>query len=109
MISTGRAILIIVVVAVCTIITRAIPFILFGGKKEVPKRILYLGRVLPSAVIGALVVYCLKDINVTTAPYGMAEFISICLVAVLHAWKRNPLLSIATGTVCYMALIQIVF
>lgn len=108
MISTRRAIIIIVIVAVCTIITRAIPFLLFGGKKEIPKRVFYLGKVLPAAVIGTLIVYCLKSVDVTTAPYGVAEFISVGLVAVLHGWRRNALLSIGAGTVCYMALIQLV-
>ncbi|MEA5084677.1 MAG: AzlD domain-containing protein [Lachnospiraceae bacterium] len=108
MISTGRAIIIIAVAAVCTIITRAIPFIFFGGKKEIPKRVLYLGKVLPPAVIGTLIVYCLKGVNVTTAPYGIEEFISVALVAVLHAWKRNTFLSIGAGTACYMVLIQFV-
>lgn len=108
MISTGRAIIIIAIVAVCTITTRAIPFILFGGKNEIPKRVLYLGKVLPAAVIGTLIVYCLKGVNVTIAPYGIAEFVSVGLVAVLHVWKRNTLLSIAAGTACYMALIQLV-
>jgi len=108
MISTGRAIIIIVTVAVCTIITRALPFILFGGKKEVPQRVFYLGRVLPAAVIGTLIVYCLKGVDLTTAPYGVAELISVGLVAGLHMWKRNALVSIAAGTVCYMVLIQLV-
>lgn len=107
MISTGRAIIIIAIAAVCTIITRAIPFMLFGGNKEIPKRVLYLGKVLPAAVIGTLIVYCLKGVDITTVPYGIAEFASVGLVAVLHVWKRNTLLSIAAGTACYMALIQL--
>lgn len=109
MISTARAIMIIAVVAACTLITRAIPFIFFGGKKGVPARVLYLGKVLPAAVIGTLIVYCLKGVHITTAPYGIAEFASVGLVTVLHGWKRNALLSIAAGTVCYMMLIQFVF
>ena len=107
MISTGRAIIIIAIVSVCTIITRAIPFMLFGGNKEIPKRVLYLGKVLPAAVIGTLIVYCLKGVSLTTAPYGIAEFTSVGLVAVLHAWKRNTFLSIGAGTACYMVLIQL--
>ncbi|MDD3570135.1 MAG: AzlD domain-containing protein, partial [Lachnospiraceae bacterium] len=66
------------------------------------------GKVLPAAVIGTLIVYCLKGVNVTTAPYGIAEFTSVALVAVLHKWKRNTFLSIGAGTACYMVLIQLV-
>lgn len=71
--------------------------------------VFYLGRVLPYAAMGMLVVYCLKDVKLTAAPYGLPELLSVALVAGLHIWKRNTLLSIGAGTVCYMLLIQLVF
>ena len=69
----------------------------------------YLGTVLPCAIMGMLVVYCLKDISFLRSPYGLPELIACCVVAALHVWKRNSLLSIGGGTVCYMLLIQLVF
>jgi len=104
-----RALIIILVVAVCTLITRLIPFVLFGGKREVPKAVTYLGNILPPAIMATLVVYCLKGADPFSAAHGLPEFISTALVAVLHVWKRNVLLSIAAGTICYMFLVQAVF
>lgn len=104
-----QALLIILVVAVCTLITRLIPFILFGGKRQVPKAITYLGNILPPAIMATLVVYCLKDADLFSASHGIPEFLSVAVTAVLHVWKRNVLLSIAAGTLCYMFLVQIVF
>lgn len=99
----------ILICALCTQITRWIPFLLFGGKREVPKLIRYLGTILPSAIMAVLVVYCLKSVRPLTYPYGLPELISCILVVVLHRLKGNTLLSIALGTVCYMILIQGVF
>ena len=104
-----QALLIILVVAVCTLITRLIPFILFGGKRLVPKAITYLGNILPPAIMATLVVYCLKGADLFSASHGIPEFLSVAVTAVLHVWKRNVLLSIAAGTLCYMFLVQIVF
>lgn len=104
-----QALLIILVVAVCTLITRLIPFILFGGKRQVPKAITYLGNILPPAIMATLVVYCLKGADLFSASHGIPEFLSVAATAVLHVWKRNVLLSIAAGTLCYMFLVQIVF
>ncbi len=97
------------VIALITLATRAFPFIVFGSRREVSKRILYIGRVLPPAVIAVLVVYCLRNITPFTAPYGLAELISVGLVAVLHLWKKNTILSVLSGTACYMILIRILF
>lgn len=108
-ISFGHSVMIIAVVAVCTYFTRAAAFALFGGKREVPSSVKYLGKVLPPAIIAILVIYCLKGINPTVFPYGLAEIIAVICVAVLHIWKRNNLLSIGLGTVIYMVLIQVVF
>lgn len=101
--------LMICAVALGTMITRFTPFLLFPDHKEAPHFITYLGKVLPAAVIGLLVVFCLKSINVFQAPYGIPEIISVICVVLLHLWKRNSFLSIGVGTVLYMVLIQFVF
>ena len=100
---------VIAVVSVVTIFTRAIPFILFPGDRKIPKPIIFLSKVLPCSVMGMLIIYCLKDVSVISAPYGIPEFISIAVVVGLYLWKKNTLLSILTGTVCYMLLIQFIF
>ena len=86
---------------------RALPFLVF--RKKVPAYVSYLGRVLPPAIIGMLVIYCLKDTAVTAAPFGAPELIAGALVVILQAWKRSTLLSILSGTAVYMLLIQLVF
>ncbi|MBQ2286460.1 MAG: AzlD domain-containing protein [Clostridia bacterium] len=90
-----------------TILLRFLPFLIFG--KETPKYVSYLGRVLPPAIIGMLVIYCLKDITVSAFPYGLPELISVACVMVVQIWKRNSLISILSGTVMYMILVQTVF
>lgn len=107
--SAGTSFLIIVVVGITTFATRVIPFLLFPKGKEIPKTVQYLGKVLTPAVIGMLVVYCLKNTSVLRAPYGIPEVISVLTVVILHLWKRNNLLSIGVGTVLYMVLVQAVF
>ena len=107
--SVGTSLLIILVVGITTFATRVIPFLIFPKGKEIPKTVQYLGKVLTPAVIGMLVVYCLKNTQVIAATYGIPELISVITVAVLHVWKRNNLLSIGVGTVLYMVLIQVVF
>ena len=102
------AVLVAVIVAV-TQMTRFLPFLLFGGKKQPPKAVLYLGRVLPCAIMGMLVVYCLRNVTPLAAPYGILELIGVVLAVVLHVWKRNTLLSIGVSTVAYMVLVQAVF
>lgn len=92
-----------------TVLTRFLPFLVFPAGKPTPKYIRYLGTVLPSAVFGLLVVYCLKDISLFAGSHGVPEMISIAVVAGLHLWKRQMLLSIAGGTLCYMLLVQLVF
>ena len=99
----------IVVAVMVTAATRFIPFLIFRKKESTPAIITYLGQVLPCAIIGMLVVYCLKDIQFLRAPFGVPELIACGVVALLHIWKRNSLLSIGVGTVCYMLLVQLVF
>lgn len=88
--------------------TRFLPFALFQGHKT-PKYVQYLGTVLPAAVFGLLVVYCLKNVDITTGSHGIPEFIGIIVTIVLHVWKRQMMLSIAGGTITYMILVQTVF
>jgi branched-subunit amino acid transport protein AzlD len=78
-------------------------------RKETPPYITYLGKVLPPAIIGMLVIYCLKDVSLVQAPHGLPELIAAACVVGLQAWKRNSLLSILAGTLIYMALVQLVF
>ena len=104
-----QRILTISIIILGTMLTRFLPFLLFPTGKATPKSIRYLGRFLPPAVFGLLVVYCLKNVSFLTGSHGIPELISIALVAALHLWKRQMLLSIAGGTVCYMLLVQFVF
>lgn len=97
------------VIALVTIALRFVPFLIFGGKRKTPEIVTYLGRVLPYAIMGMLVVFCLKGVTPLSYPYGLPELISCAVVVVLHVWKRNTLLSIICGTACYMLLIQLVF
>lgn len=100
---------VIVVAALVTAATRFLPFLIFGNGKKTPDIIVYLGKVLPYAIMGMLVVYCLKNVSFISAPFGLPELIGCAAVAVLHIWKRNTLLSIGVGTVLYMVLVQLVF
>ena len=108
-VSAGLSLLIILVVADSTFATRVVPFLIFPKGKEIPAIIQYLGKVLTPAVIGMLVVYCLKSTTILEAPHGIPEAIAVAVTAVLHVWKRNNLLSIGSGTVLYMVLIQVIF
>lgn len=101
--------LIVAVVALVTIALRFLPFLIFSGNKTTPPFVAYLGRVLPYAIMGMLVVYCLRNIQLFSAPHGAPEFIACAAVVLLHLWKRNTLISIVGGTACYMLLVQLVF
>ena len=92
-----------------TLFMRALPFAVFSSKKPTPKFIRYLGAALPAAIFGMLVVYCLKGVSLLSAPHGMPELIAIAAVVGIHLWRRNTLLSIFSGTVIYMLLVQLVF
>ncbi len=107
--SLQQRIITIAVVVIGTMLTRFLPFLLFPAGKPTPKYIRYLGDVLPSAVFGLLVVYCLKNVSILTGSHGLPELIAIAVVVALHKWKWQMLLSIAGGTVCYMLLVQLVF
>lgn len=101
--------ILVLLIAVVTIALRALPFLLFPEGRNVPKLVTGLGNVLPTAVMGMLVVYCLRSIHVLAWPFGLPELIAVAVVAVCHVWKRNTLVSILVGTICYMLLVQLVF
>ena len=104
-----QQLLTIAAVVLGTMATRVLPFLLCPAGKPTPKYIQYLGKALPAAVFGLLVVYCLRNVTPFSGSHGLPELISIVLVLILHLWKRQMLLSIAGGTVCYMALVQTIF
>ncbi len=109
MIDTKYSIAAICIMAGVTFLLRFIPFIVFSGNKETPKFIVFLGKYLPYAIIGMLVIYCLKDVSFVGGTHGIPELIAIAVVGVLHWWKNNTLLSVIGGTVLYMVLVQFVF
>lgn len=105
---THRIFMIAIMVGVTALI-RFLPFLIFSGKQETPPIISYLGKVLPYAIMGMLVVYCLKGVSFSASPYGAPEILGVATVVALHLWKHNTLLSIAGGTIFYMLLVQLVF
>lgn len=107
--SVSEQIITIAVVALGTMLTRFLPFLLFPAGKPTPRYVQYLGKALPGAVFGLLVVYCLKNVSLLSGSHGLPELIAILVVTGLHLWKRQMLLSIAGGTICYMLLVQLVF
>jgi len=107
--TTTQALIVIAIMAIGTAITRFLPFLLFRDAASAPRYVNYLGKILPAATVGLLVVYCLRHIQFTSAPHGLAEAIAILVVALLHIWKRNTLLSVVSGTASYMLLVQFVF
>lgn len=104
-----QQIIVVAMVVLGTMFTRFLPFIFFPAGKPTPKYVQYLGKVLPPAVIGLLVIYCFKDVRLLSGSHGIPEFIGVAVVALLHFWKKNMLLSIAGGTIVYMVLLQLVF
>ncbi len=104
-----QMLLTIALIAFTTVALRFLPFWLFPPTKEPPALITYFGKMLPRAAIALLVVYAVKDVSLTNAPHGLPELLAILLIAVVHVIKRNSLLSIATGTLVYMFLVQVVF
>ena len=106
--STTTAILSVAVIAAVTLALRFLPFLLFAGR-GIPDLVLRLGKVLPCAVMGMLVVYCLKGVTFTSLPGFLPSLIAGALVVGSYLWKKNTLLSILSGTVCYMLLVQLVF
>ncbi len=101
-----QTLIIILSITAGTIITRFLPFVFFPDDKEPPQIINYLGGVLPPAMMGLLVVYCLKNVSILEVPYGLPEILSIVLTIGLHKWKRNVLLSIGGGSLLYMVIVN---
>lgn len=95
--------------ALGTMLTRFLPFLIFSEGRPTPKYINYLGKALPAAIFAMLVVYCLKNVSFVSGSHGLPEIIAIAVTVGLHLWKRQMLLSIAGGTVCYMLLVQLIF
>ena len=104
-----HSMLLVAVTALVTIALRFLPFLIFGDKRKTPAFIVYLGKVLPYAIMGMLVVFCLKGISFAEAPHGIPELAASLLVIVLHVWKRSTLVSIVGGTAFYMFLVQVIF
>lgn len=107
--SVAQQIMTIAAVVLGTMLTRFLPFLVFPAGKPTPRYVQYLGKMLPAAVFGMLVVYCLKSVSLFTGSHGIPELLGIGVVVLLHLWKRQMLLSIAGGTVAYMLLVQMVF
>ncbi len=102
----------IITIAMCvvgTMLTRFLPFLVFRSKRPTPRYIQYLGRVLPGAIFAMLIIYCLRDVSLLQGSHGLPELIAIAVTVGLHLWKRQMLLSIAGGTICYMLLVQFIF
>ena len=99
----------VLMIVIGTLITRALPFIVIPSGKPTPKFLKYLGNYLPGAVFAMLVVYCLKGVNLLSGSHGIPEAVALIAVIVIHLWKRQMLISISTGTVLYMILVQFMF
>ena len=102
----------IITIAMCvvgTMLTRFLPFLVFRSKRPTPRYIQYLGRVLPGAIFAMLIIYCLRDVSLLQGSHGLPELMAIAVTVGLHLWKRQMLLSIAGGTICYMLLVQFIF
>lgn len=97
------------VIILATLIMRFLPFVIFPDNNPTPKFIQYLGKVLPGAVFGLLIIYCLKNVSVFSGSHGIPELIAIVITGALQLWKKQMLLSISVGTISYMLLVQFVF
>lgn len=109
LLNVQQSLIIILLIAFITFFTRVTPFLLFPADKKTPEYIEYLGAVLPYAIIGMLIIYCLKGVSISAPYFGLPEIISITFVVVIHLWKRNTLFSIGGGTILYMILVQHIF
>lgn len=107
--TSTQAIITILIVGLVTLFIRLFPFALFPGNKAIPKYVSYLGKVLPLATIGMLIIYCLKDVSFGAYPHGLPEASAVAIVIALQLWRHNSLLSIGSGTLAYMILAQLIF
>lgn len=104
----SQAAVTILVMAAATLLTRVLPFVVFSSRNRTPAFVVYLGEVLPYAVIGLLIVYCFKDVKPLAPPYGLPETVAAAATAALFLWRRNVMLAIAGGTLLYIFLVQYV-
>ena len=109
MLTPLEAVASIAVMAVVTFLTRALPFLLFDRGERPPKLVLYLGRVLPAAIIAMLIIYCLRGVSFAAPGGWVPQLLCVAVVVALHLWKHNNLLSVFGGTVLYRVLVQAVF
>ena len=107
--TASQTLITVLAVALGCMITRFAPFVIFPDSKEPPEVVTWLGKVLPAAMMGLLVVYSLKGVSLVSPPHGIPEFLAILVIVLLHRWKHNTLLSIAAGTAVYMLLVQTVY
>lgn len=107
--SDMHTLLMIIVMAAVTFLLRMLPFVIFPADKETPQIIIYLSKALPCAIMGMLVIYCLKGVSIIEGSHGIPELIALAVVFILHKWKHNSLLTIGVSTVIYMILVQLVF
>ena len=107
--NVGQTLLVVFIIAAITFLIRVTPFILFPSNKKTPQYILYLGRVLPNAIIGMLIIFCIKNVSFLKFPFGLPEAVAIIFIIAIHTWKRNTLFSIGGGTILYMFLVQVIF
>lgn len=104
-----QSLIVILLVSFITFLTRVTPFVLFPANRKTPKYIVYLGSVLPYAIIAMLIIYCLKDTGISAYSFGLPEFISIIATVAIHIWKKNTIISIGGSTILYMFLVQFIF
>lgn len=102
-----KAVILVAAMAIVTMLLRFLPFLVFKGKT--PEYITYLGNVLPPAIIGMLVIYCLRNTSILSAPHGLPELLAAMIVVGLQVWKRNSLISILSGTAVYMLMVQVIY
>ena len=104
-----HALIIMLVMGGCVLLTRILPVIIFGRSERVPEFILYLGKVIPYTAMGLLIVYCLRDVSILGGTHGVPELIAMAVVVASYLWKRNTIVSVVLGTAVYMVLLQMVF
>ena len=105
--TNGKIFLMIIVAAICTFLMRVLPFVLLGGKKEIPQAVRYLGNILPAAIMAVLIVYCLKDVPGDFMGIGIKKIVAVISCVGLHLWKKNTFVSIVGSTAMYMILCAI--
>ena len=104
-----HALIIMLVMGGCVILTRVLPVLIFGRSAQIPEFILYLGKVIPYTAMGLLIVYCLRDVSILSGTHGLPELIAMIVVVASYLWKRNTIVSVVLGTAVYMVLLQMVF